>query len=258
MNNESQILCMNKIEDIYNKTLDFCSNNLEDTLIVFDIDQTLVYPVNKAFCSCSLEAHRSFLNELASTLSREKEEAMWNLAVSGPSKIREEKTLECFNNFKKKGGTVITLTAAGPGKLFEHKRFDIFRYNLLKKKGFDFSDACEETDFCFTEFSSFRGNFPTYYNGMISGNGTVGEATKGRILVAFLKKCKKYPKKVVFIDDLKENINSVAVVLEEQKMPYLSIEYGMSMTKLEEKVSLEEFKASWFPIYEKVKNCSNV
>ncbi len=92
------------------------------------------------------------------------------------------------------------------------------RIDELYKFGFDFSK-----NWCnLKETALIKGNETPYYKkGIICS----GPGTKSSALRLFLEYSKIYPKKIIFVDDTKKNLEDIKTFSEELGIEFLGIEY---------------------------------
>jgi hypothetical protein len=111
-------------------------------LVVFDIDQTLIHITTPASSPLSQRIHADVFRDIVDELSPEQEHLLAHFPLCDASKIapREVKTLDVFEALHEGGHAVIALTASFVGRIEQHSRFEVFRFEALKKLGFHFSD----------------------------------------------------------------------------------------------------------------------
>jgi hypothetical protein len=134
----------------------------------------------------------------------------------------------------------------------------IWRAKELKRLGINFhpiTSSFPKENIEFTEFSSFRGTFPLYKDGILYSNVT---ASKGSVIKAFLNKIEKIPSRIIFIDDSLENLQSVELELQNLGIPYLGIHYRVQVdpTKLP-KVTDNEWRCVWDKIHERANSITS-
>lgn len=257
----ASILTLETIQAVCGATLEFSQDDTKGTLVVFDLDNTLVTPTDPALSLASLKAHRATLDALMEGFSKEQKEEVINYAlVASDVRPVEPETLDCFKTLQAQC-PVIALTASLAGKVGDVPSFEAFRLRRLKKLGFVFSqDLCAERRFVLEvpslaeKFSreTFRGHRPTYDHGIIFGHGSREE--KGAVLLAFLHRVKAShrPRRIVFVDDSKTNVTAMAKALSEAGIPHLCIHYTQVQAHPGESVSRENFVAFAEPVVRKV------
>ena len=251
---KSKIITLDSVSEISKKIHDFCKPDFRSTLIVFDLDLTLIRPVNNLASHGSMELHKDYINKSMQEFSKEQCDELFNIAICADEQAyMEDRTPWLVNDFLDKGASVIALTAALSGKVQEFERFEEVRKFTLDKLNLRFSDISKEKSFYLDELDPFRGNYPIYYNGIIFGNGVRCKNTKGDILKSFLNRKIFTPEKIVFVDDVEKNVLDVANMIEEFGIPFLSIRYDRHEKIPYEPVHFKEFKNFWDPFVEKVR-----
>ncbi|MDR0624923.1 MAG: DUF2608 domain-containing protein [Holosporales bacterium] len=238
------------VEELYSFVTDFrktIDGSQSECLAVFDVDQTLIRAVPPVASSISHKVHEDLFKRLLSELPIEQEYLLAHLPLSVPSNnaVREEKTVDVFNKLHEDGHPVIALTASLTGPFESYERFEVFRFNLLKDLGFNFSEIYQEPEVPFSGFVDFRGLPPSYYKGMINTNGLFGGRSKGKILMACLDKLNTVPCGVIFVDDVEANVHGVAEAMEVVRVPCLSILYNAALWRHEELAEESDFESYW-------------
>jgi hypothetical protein len=188
----------------------------QNTLVVFDIDQTLIDPATK-FGQPRYQHDKIFQKyreELERYLAERRkidpfygeifESKIWQSSFE----LVEPKALDIIKNLQARDIKIVALTSTQPGRFGIVDRMDIERFRNLKSVGIDFSTSFKDQSVELTGLKTYRGNYPTYYKGIICPALNAGN-TKGTALTAFFDAIKWMPKKVVFFDDSKDNVISV-------------------------------------------------
>jgi phosphoserine phosphatase len=203
------------------KLADFIDHADKDTLLIFDIDSTVVEPVQM------LGGDAWFWNSLQKELKegKNKEDALntvikpW-LEAQKVTDVHpvEPNTASVIKRAQESGIKVMALTSR-PHQLAEttlkqlHSVSVDFTLNPPLKKDMNLG-----------------ADFGRYISGIIFAANLNGDNfvahNKGAVLVKFLNKLKYNPKKIMFIDDRKKNINNVDEALNSRNIPNLCIRYG--------------------------------
>jgi hypothetical protein len=209
--NEMRSFC--RISDLRRAAEDFCDNDFSKTLFVFDLDLTLVKPLRAEASYASLFEYQHLIMDIVREFSDEQKDEFFNIGVTAEGIVAvEDDTIDALRFFHDSGASVIALTAALTGDVGNFEMFEEFRYKQCVDLGLQFSDVCNEEKFAIN-LTEFRGNKPIYKNGIIFGNGVRGHIQKGDILGHFIPKMKFLPTKIIFADDLQENVESVFSVI---------------------------------------------
>ena len=175
------------------------------TLVVFDVDDTLIRPKDKILQRCYsyinawklVDAEfRKMVNEEEHTLSRLYIQAKRELIEPGISQLIA--TLQA-RNIK-----VIACTHLRVGPYGEIPLLEEFRFNQLKELDIDFTMSFDYTCI-FNQCQQDFNNWPLFYKGILFTN----LCTKGEVLGAFIDLLDVKPRKIIFFDDQLPNLVSV-------------------------------------------------
>jgi len=192
----------------------------ENTLVLFDVDETLIVPLDK------IHWPKFFKNEPGKSLK----DAVWDHVVTQDEKERiwtaplfqSERTLvephlaDLIKKLQQRKIKTLGLTRMRSGKHGGINYLREYRFTQLFKFGIDFRSTYAQT-IVFTECEKWNNEeHPMIYKGIIFSS----EMPKGPVLGAFLDKVDWKINKVIFFDDAFDNILSV-----EQEMKKRNIEY---------------------------------
>ncbi|MEC7840289.1 MAG: DUF2608 domain-containing protein [Chlamydiota bacterium] len=209
----SEIIEVNSIHEIKNYIG-------PETLILFDIDNTLMEPTQ------TLGSDQWFQHTLKERRNNgmKREDALdltlsqW-MSIQSVTKVKvvEEGTAELIDHLQKEGFTLMGLTTRGLGlstrTVFQLKSLDI---NLTTT-----APTHEEIFFINHHGVLFRG-------GILFTAGT----NKGMALAKFLHLIGKEPENIVFINDKWSNIREVEVVAEKYQVPFTGLRYSYTDEKV--------------------------
>ncbi len=205
----SQKIEITKMESILSK-ID------QKTLVVFDIDNTIVQPTqmlgSDQWYSYRVKFHEnaglSTDDAIDSALSE------WTkVQLQTPVRAVERSTVQIIQNIQRRGIPVMALTAR-PIELARASRLQ------LKSVGVDLSHA-----------HGF-GNSDIEIDGEHSSLFTQGvllvgaKNNKGKVLVEFLKMQNYHPRSIVFVDDKEKHVLNVGDALKELNVAYTGFRYG--------------------------------
>lgn len=197
------------------------------SLVLFDVDHTLIQPKD------------AILRKPAEALAQKYIQAiLGNPVFAPPNKYAEgyllskallqmqfelvdAKTPSLIKKLHQKGIKTIALTAANTGPFGVISSMENWRIQQLRKLGIDFSSAFPR--FPLLTFEQYKKNhsLPLFKDGVLFSINT----TKGAILTEFLKKIDWVPRRVVFIDDRLEYIQSVDLALQKMGIQFLGLHY---------------------------------
>ncbi len=101
---------------------------------------------------------------------------------------------------------IIALTHTRTGPFESIPSMEHWRYNIVNNLGLRFSFDEKKHTFHLTKMPK---PYPSFFKGII----LTGHHNKGAVLKTFLHKIKKIPKRILFFDDLKSNIDHVHAAL---------------------------------------------
>ncbi len=189
------------------------------TLLVFDIDNTLVEPVGNIgsdqwFYYLEKAYKRDGLDEAA---AQAKAAEIWTKTqVTVQVKPVETITPTLIREQQKRGIKVMALTARGAEDAAA-------TFRQLRDIGVDLTASAVRKGDLATELKGF------YSRGVFF----VGEGpNKGVTLVSFLKKINLHPKRVVFVDDKPHHVKNVEAALRESGVPCIAFRYGAADAKV--------------------------
>lgn len=173
-----------------------------DTLVVFDVDETLIQPTDTYFINESSSQAQAIKKKLIESHPEIKEWRIYEdiLIKQVQRPLLEPFIIEKINALQKIGVIVIALTAMNTGKHGSYDRLEHWRYEHLGSFGFEGSFNDMIIDF------EMNGKKPVFYKGILATDTLL----KGPVLFAFLDRINHRPKKIIMFDDSKEYLESVA------------------------------------------------
>lgn len=204
------------IEDIYQHIKPSEFN--EDTLVIFDIDNTIAYPGPNYHLGSEQWFYSTLENYQAQGMTSDQAlaallplsfqilEYTWMVPV-------EPTTVHAINDLQKKGIIAIALTA---------RSLDLTHRTLeqLWRIGIHFNGKGPAQ--C-PIVSDSNGKPPALYiQGIIFSAGR----DKGEALIDWLNQMNYHPKKIIFIDDKIKNITTVQKAVRKRNYPFVGLRYG--------------------------------
>jgi hypothetical protein len=233
----------------------------KNTLVVFDIDQTLINPAIK-FAQPRYQHDKIFQKyraELEQYLEERRkidpfygeifESKIWQSSFE----LVEPKTLDIIKDLQARGIKIVALTSTQPGRFGIVDRMDIERSRNLKSVGIDFSTSFKDQGVDLKGLKTYRGNYPTYYKGIICPALNAGN-TKGTALVAFFDAIQWTPKRVIFFDDSKDNVTVVVNEMRKHAIPCVAFLYRAAFIPAKDSLdeSLVRFQLGYLRKYDTV------
>lgn len=190
----------------------------EETLVVFDVDFTLIVPQDMVLRG---EDFWPLAYAKSSSLPDGGEHTYSQLLLQSKSQLIDPKVLDIIEALKNKNVKVIALTAIRTGKFGHIPSMEDWRIQHLASFGIDFGPSAPYSDeIKFTEFN-WKNHHPVFKQGIIAS----GRYPKGEVLASFLRKINWKPKKVIFIDDLIDFIESVETEMDKFDVEHTSYHY---------------------------------
>lgn len=175
------------------KAIDFDAIKSPKTLVIFDVDEALIQPVDTYLINEHKPEGIHFREKIKALHPEVKD---WEALLSIILQEAKRPLIEPFivteiKKLQERNIPVIACTGMNTGKLGLFDRMEVWRYDHLKSLGFEGSFSSE--DFVLDGFK----RHPVFYKGLLSTD--VEE--KGPIIGAFLDKITFKPEKVVMVDD---------------------------------------------------------
>jgi hypothetical protein len=227
----------------------------DKTLVVFDMDDTLIVPTEKMFYLlykknedfdpsdvdfvkllrddfrkiATSKNDPEYLNKLSS--------AVYAKTIFTPV---EERTVSTIKDLQNKDVNVIVLTSSNTGKFFSIENMQQWREHNLNQIGLDFSKSFDQQEIIFENFDKQFGFYPVFYKGILCAAGN----PKGKVLATFLDKMGKKIDKVIFFDDIYHHCQSVDSEMKKRSIPIQCYWYKAACKnkiKLNQKVVKAQF-----------------
>ena len=194
----------------------------ENTLVLFDIDDTLVNTVDAFggwYLMPSLFKLQAAVKYPQLLLWKNIVHCLSIMWSQGAWQVLEPVVIQIINNLKQRGCTMLAISSMETGSFGVIPHFPAWRYKVLKELGIEMSQTFANTRF--DDLPAYNKEYPELYNGIICCN----QQSKGKVLAAFIKKFNVHPDAIVFFDDQKENVISVAQACKQLCIPFHGFEY---------------------------------
>lgn len=205
----------------------------KDTLVVFDIDNTLLDPNEKLSQIEYLkpddfddpnfvrEIQNDFKKLYATRGTEFKNNFISEIYRNTTFKPVEPEEVTVIRELQARNVKVIALTASLTGKFGKVKNMQKLRYQNLLDSGFDFRKSFDVTKIIFDKLAPRDGYFPMFYKGLILSS----TSSKGQALSAFLDAINWKPKKVILFDELMSNQQSVEYEMKKRGIAFQGFQY---------------------------------
>ncbi len=193
-----------------------------NTLILFDIDDTLINPTDiiSRFYTVPAFFKLKALFKYPQLRNRDAVEHYYSIMWGqGDWFVIEPYMVQVIKNLIQRGCMVLGLTAIETGKFGVIDDFPQWRFDVLKNLGIEFDQRFGNV--LFTNLPKYREDYPELYNGILCTN----RQPKGKVLNAFLDYFNLHPAKIFFFDDQKQNLDSVAQICQNRNIPYKIFQY---------------------------------
>jgi hypothetical protein len=194
----------------------------QDTLIVLDIDDVIITKKDRYFKNFATDIRKEIEAKTIRTLPRKTRIKLLSIIyLQVRHRLVDPKIKEVIHDLQQRHIKVICLSRAPIGQFGEIPNIEDQRIIEVGRFNLDFSVAApDRTHFVLSELSHLDSPSPVYKNGIIC----VGDYEKGETLRALLHHLQWKPKKIVLVDDLKENITSVQKAAKEKKINFVGLE----------------------------------
>lgn len=187
------------------------------TLVIFDVDETLIQPVDMYLINEHTPQGRAFLHAF---IKKHPEVKDWDTLTSTLLQQAQRPFIEAsipiiMQKMRDKGAKIIALTAMNTGKVGNILSLEHWRYNHLKGLGF-------EGDFqnYIIALEGFQRN-PVFYKGIAAAD----LENKGDVLTVLLKSLNYHPQLIVVIDDDLSALRSIQQACHDLKIPFYGYHY---------------------------------
>lgn len=172
-----------------------------DTLVVFDVDETLIQPVDMYYINEGSPQAQAVKKKLIESHPEIKDwdEYMDILIKQVQRPLLEPMVIAKINALQKMGVIVIAVTGMNTGKYGRYDRLERWRYEHLGSFGFEGSFNEQVIDF------EMNNKKPVFYKGILATDTLL----KGPVLFAFLDRINHKPKKIIMFDDSFHFLESV-------------------------------------------------
>lgn len=200
-------------------------NSTKETFVIFDVDLTLIEPKDQIFSHSSSQEFNSRYQALKKQHTEDELHHLWStILVSSPATTVEEDTLSVLRKIQKRNRNVILLTAFETGRLGKIDSLENWRIAELKRMGFNLNISFPETTYHQLDpfLKTTKANCsPLFKHGILFGCFL----DKGDVLDAYLSYIKVKPKKIIFVDDRLENVESLAAYCKRENIEFVGFEY---------------------------------
>ena len=197
----------------------------QNTLILFDIDATLIIPSDVVMRDQTMSLHGPEIEQLRKSVFGDEEETLnyyFEIWEHSPHAFRliEPGVVSLIQALQQRGVKVLALSTGNFIARYPIVDFPQFRSKMLQDLGIDFSKV-DLPDTVFDSLPTCHGTKPLLYQGILCSE----QVSKGVVLGAFLDYMVWKPNRVVFFDDQFINVSSVARELCQRGIPFTGYHY---------------------------------
>jgi hypothetical protein len=177
----------------------------QDTLVIFDVDHVLIMPTDEH----TLNRHpyrKQLWQEIEGRLSKEDMKTLYGIATSKAQwRLVDPDIIDIFAHLRKYKIPSIALTSMYTGKFGNIEKLEDWRIKHLHDLGFDFRNLTPIKEEILLYELEERDGVPMLKSGVM----LTAQVDKGKTLECILRRSNYYPKTIVFIDDMLNNIESL-------------------------------------------------
>lgn len=196
----------------------------KNTVVLFDVDSTLIVPGSKMLWPSVRVKHRDWINNTIADLFSKSAKSEGHLSSVWQEQeiplLIEPHIVKVIADLQERGVKVFALTAILTGSYYSIPSLPEWRFNKLKQIGINFHRE-PLSDFIFTELPTWNGQQPHFYRGILCS----GVVSKGEVTSAFLDRMGWKPSSVIFFDDSIERVLEVEEEMNERKIPVQCFHY---------------------------------
>lgn len=210
--------------DSFSQVTDVLRSIDKNSLVLFDVDDTLIVPATVSLRSRTKEQHQKQLKKIVENiftpLSKSEDYYFGIQAITEIPLLIEPAVVNIIQSLQDRGIKTLALTLLGTGSQEQIPFLPEWRSVKLQQVGVDFSKA-NIPDKIFTELPVKNGTYPMLYHGILATNF----GSKGTTLGAFLDYMKWKPSQVIFFDDSLKRVNEVAQEMCKRNIPFIGYHY---------------------------------
>jgi hypothetical protein len=192
-----------------------------DTLVIFDIDHVLIMPTDEH----TLNRHpyrKQLWKEIEGRLSKEDMKTLYGIATAKAKwRLVDPGVVDIFTFLKKYQIPSIALTSIYTGKFGNIEKLEDWRIKHLHDLGFDFCNLTPIKEDIFLHELEAQDGVPMLKSGVI----LTAQVDKGKALESILHRSNYYPKAIIFIDDMLNNLESLERLSAKLKIKFHGLHY---------------------------------
>ena len=176
-----------------------------DTLVVFDVDATLIIPCDMIFQPRHYRAYSYLLIDAFKARAGERFDYLWSKTYVHVKRVLNEPMIsQIIASLQARNVKVLACTLLCVGPYGIVPLLEELRFKQLEALGIDFRCSFNQ-DIVFKTCPPYNNRYPMCYKGIVLTNN----CTKSQVLGALLDYIQYIPKQVIFFDDVLDNVESV-------------------------------------------------
>lgn len=180
-----------------------------DTLVIFDVDEVLLYPTNIVQLQIASPFWEASMADIEKRLGKSKRDLLHSIMLlQSKWKLTDKEIPDLIKMLQIKNIRVLALTSFRRGKMGMIPSLEDWRKIQLKKHNIDFSATTGISKDSFEvqlANDAFTEKKPVYKNGIIYTD----LHSKNEVLSAFFEQTYLKPKEIIFIDDRSSNVEAI-------------------------------------------------
>ena len=193
----------------------------QDTLVIFDVDHVLIMPTDEY----TLNRHpyrKELWKEIEGRLSKEEMKTLYGLTASKAKwRLVDPDIIDIFTRLKERQIPSIALTSIYTGKFGNIEKLEDWRIKHLHDLGFDFVNLTPIKEEILLYELEEQDGVPMLKSGVI----LTAQIDKGKTLEYILGHNNYYPKTIIFIDDMLNNLESLERLSSKLKIKFHGLHY---------------------------------
>ena len=193
----------------------------QDTLVIFDVDHVLIMPTDEY----TLNRHpyrKELWKEIEGRLSKEEMKTLYGLTASKAKwRLVDPDIIDIFTRLKERQIPSIALTSIYTGKFGNIEKLEDWRIKHLHDLGFDFVNLTPIKEEILLYELEEQDGVPMLKSGVI----LTAQIDKGKTLEYILRHNNYYPKTIIFIDDMLNNLKSLERLSSKLKIKFYGLHY---------------------------------
>lgn len=181
-----------------------------ETWVVFDVDEVLISPANTVQRAVAGLFWAKNCQELERRLGRKRFDELYSIILmQSEFSLTHHELPDAIATVQKRGVITCALTACWTGNLGKIPSLEQWRENQLREAGISFNHSLwDGLNGPLETLSSPRSVDAVFHQGILFS----ADFSKGLVLDAFFQKVRKYPRRLLFVDDREYNFPSMAQV----------------------------------------------